>query len=270
VRSQQQRTARSDAQLFVVVDNSRSMLASRGPAGAPRYARALAFARRLHAAEPELPAGVGALTNRVLPYLFATSQEQAFQLALSESYGIERPPPQATVGTVVSALGALDDVATHDFFPPSAKKRILVVLTDAESLPFTLQPVLRDLRRAHVTPILVRFWRADERIYKPAGGIERYRPTGGNALAVLGSAGLRSYDERRFEDVRRAVAVAAGKGPSTRVDLERLDRPVGPYVALAALLPLLLLLAPLRPGRPRRGPGRAGAPWRLRAVTPAE
>jgi hypothetical protein len=255
LRSQQERVARSDAQIFLVIDNSRSMLASRGPNGVPRYARALAFARRLHAAQPEVPIGIGALTNRVLPYLMATSQEQAFQVVLSDAYGIERPPPEATIGAVISTLAALDDVAQHDFFPASAHKRVLVVLSDAETLPFNVRPVLRDLRRVHVTPILVRFWRPDERVYKPEGGIERYKPSVPDELARLQSVGLASYDETQFGEVRAAVQKAVGHGPTTRVALERLDQPIAPLVALAGLLPLLLLLAPLRGGRPQRRRG---------------
>jgi hypothetical protein len=59
IRSQHELSARSDAQLFVVLDNSRSMLASPGRNGPSRAHRALGFARRLHAALPDVPIALG-------------------------------------------------------------------------------------------------------------------------------------------------------------------------------------------------------------------
>jgi hypothetical protein len=245
VRSQQERAARTDAQLFVVIDNSRSMLASKGANGPSRAARALAFTRRLHATFPNLAIGVGSLTNRVLPYLFATSQEEALRLVLSKSYGIERPPPEVALGSEVSTFDALEDVAKQDYFPPSVRKRVLVVLSDAETLPFRSRAVLRDLHRARLTPIVVRFWRPDERVYQPGGTPERYLPSAPDELALLRAAGWTAFDERRFAQVRAAVVRAVGHGPVARVALERRDQPIAPYLALLALAPLLLLLAPL-------------------------
>ena len=60
---QRERLVRTDAQLLVVLDNSRSMLASAGPRGLPRYRRAATFARELRTALPELPAGVAPSTT---------------------------------------------------------------------------------------------------------------------------------------------------------------------------------------------------------------
>jgi hypothetical protein len=245
IRSQQERVARSDAQLLLVLDNSRSMLASKGPAGPSRAARALAFARRLHAALPDVPVGVGSLTNRVLPYLFATSQEHAFELALDKSYGIERPPPEITIGSEISTFDALDDVGQEDFFSTTVRKKVLVVLSDAETLPFRTKIVRADLRHAHVTAIVVRFWRPDERVYRPDRTPERYVPTAPDEVERLRAAGWTVYDESRFATVRDLVARTVGEGPSERVALDRIDRPVAAWVAFLALVPLGMLFAPL-------------------------
>src|SRR5260221_1204484 len=165
------------------------MGAAWGPNGPSGAARALVFTRRLHAALPDIPIGVGSLTNRVLPYLFATSQAEALRLVLSESYGIERPPPEVTLGAEISTFDALEDVAKQDFFAPSARKRGLVLLSDAETLPFRLRLVLRDLHRARITPIVVRFWSPDERVYSAGGTPERYLPSAPDELGRLPSVG---------------------------------------------------------------------------------
>jgi hypothetical protein len=245
VRSQQERVARSDAELFVVLDNSRSMLASRGVNGTTRAARARAFTVRLHEALPDVPIGLGSLTNRVLPYLFATTQPQAFEDVLNESYGIERPPPEVTLGAEISTFDALDDVSREDFFSHSARKRLLVVLSDAETLPFRAKTVISDLRLAHIALVVVRFWRPDERVYRLDGGAERYVPSAPNELERLRAAGWTAFDEGQFGAVHRLVAQKLGEGPTHRVALERVDRPVGAYVALLALVPLAILFAPL-------------------------
>ena len=174
-----------------------------------RTERALARAARARRSRggctprcPDVPIGVGSLTNRVLPYLFATSQEKAFQLALDKSYGIERPPPEVTMGSEISSFDALDDMAQEDFFSPAARKRAVVVLSDAETLPFRTRIVEEDLRHAHVKLIVVRFWRPDERVYGRDGLPERYVPTrAGRAPAPAG----RRLDRVRREPVRRGA-----------------------------------------------------------------
>jgi hypothetical protein len=272
IRSQHEQVARADAQLFVVLDNSRSMLASPGANGPSRALRALAFTRRLHAALPDVPIGLGSLTNRVLPYLFATTQEQAFQLTLEKSYGIERPPPEVTLGAEISTFDALDDIAQEDFFSPSARKRVVVVLSDAETLPFRARFVANNLRLAHIRLIVVRFWRPDERVYRRDGSPERYIPSAPDELQRLRAAGWTAYDESRFAAVRNLVAQTLGHGPVQRVALERVDRAIASWLALLALVPLGVLLAPLLalrlPGpAKRRSTGPAHTPVAVPATS---
>ena len=61
---------RTDAEAFVVLDVSRSMLARRNPGSPERIARAKAAARTLRAALPEVRFGIASLTDRTLPHLF--------------------------------------------------------------------------------------------------------------------------------------------------------------------------------------------------------
>jgi hypothetical protein len=270
VRSQKEHAARSDAELFVVIDNSRSMLASTGPNGASRAARAVAFTRRLHAALPDVAIGIGSLTNRVLPYVFATTQDDAIRLVLSKSYGIERPPPEVTIGAEISTFDALEDVAQQEYFPRSVRKRVLVVLSDAETLPFRSRIVLSDLHLAHIAPIVVRFWRPDERVYRPDGTLERYLPNAPDELTRLRAAGWVAFDEGSLAQVLDTVVRTVGHGPISHVALERLDQPIAPYLALLALAPLLVLLAPLGlVHRPRGRTSHTSAPAVSRFRAPA-
>jgi hypothetical protein len=272
IRQQHERRARTDAQLLVLLDTSRSMLAAARPNGQPRYRRAAAFARRLHAALPELAVGVGSLSNRVLPYLFPTVDDRAFQTVLDRSYGVQRPPPALDSDRWVTSFDKLSEVATHRFFARSVRKRLVVVLSDAETRPFDAVSVLRTLRRHQVAPIVVRFWRADERI---AG--DSYRATQPRELADLRASGWPAYPETDFEGVVAQARRTLGTGPVATVGYQRRDTSIAPIVALAALAPFLLVLAPagqlrLRPGPSRwssrrsgrRRPGRA-SPARRRA-----
>src|SRR2546423_621322 len=67
------RYARTDAEAFILVDTSRSMLATEGPGKRTRFERAREAARELRAAIPEVPVGLASMTDRVLPHVFPTT-----------------------------------------------------------------------------------------------------------------------------------------------------------------------------------------------------
>ena len=208
-----------------MLDNSRSMLASAGPRGLPRYRRAATFARELRTALPELPAGVAALNNRLLPYLFPTVDEQAYSSVVAHAYGIQKPPPAIDPDPVATTFSELDEVVTQTFFSPRSRKRVLVVLSDAETRPFEARGTLAALRRAHTTPIVVRFWHPHERIAH-----ETYRSTQANELRKLRAAGWPAYTEGRLDAGRgtrqgsgRLGAEGAGGLPAPR-DVDRAAR----------------------------------------------
>ena len=167
---------RTDAEAFVVFDVSRSMLAAAEPGSPTRLERAQALAEQLRAQLPEVPIGVLSLTDRVLPHLFPTIDENVFVSTVEKAIGIERPPPALYFSTRATSLGTLDAIPTRDFFSPSARKRLLVVLTDGES-----RPVDSDLRAAYskgppIEALFVHLWRADERIYETGVEEPGYRP----------------------------------------------------------------------------------------------
>ena len=242
---QRERSVRTDAEMFVVLDNSRSMLAS-SPGTPPRYRRAAVFALRLRGALPELQTGVAALNNRLLPYLFPTADEQAYDAVVRQAYGIQKPPPAIDTDPVTTAFDQLAQVTTQEFFSSRSTKRVLVVLSDAETRPFFARGTLAALRRARTTPVVVRFWRADERIAH-----ENYRPTQPDELSNLRAAGWPAYREGRLNAVVAQIRSTIGSGPQARVGYRHEETSIAPALALAALAPLLLVLAPA--GRlPRR------------------
>jgi len=258
---QRARLVRTDVQMLVVLDTSRSMLASLRPDALPRYRRAAAFAHRLHAALPELAAGVASLNNRLLPYLFPTVDEQAFTAVVGQSYGIQRPPPAVDPDPVATSFDELNQVTTQRFFSPGARKRLLLVLSDAETRPFDATRTLAALRRSRTTPIVVRFWHPDERIFRPGRAPENYRSTQPDELGKLRAAGWPAYSEDEPAAVVDRIKETIGSGPQAWVGFRRRETPIAPEIALAALAPLLLLVVPAglipRRRRARRTPVEA-------------
>ncbi|HSC51548.1 MAG TPA: hypothetical protein VLD16_14900 [Gaiellaceae bacterium] len=252
-RRHEQRVRR-DAQLLVALDSSRSMLAA-PPGGASRAARATAFARRLGDALPDVPAGVASLSNRLVPYLFPTPDRSAYGLVLAQAYGVQRPPPALDLERNVTSFDALRAAAASGaFFSRSARQRILVVLSDAETRPFAAAGVLTRLRRADVTPVVVRFWSSRERIVHPDGTTESYRPGQAGESRLLRRAGWSVYPERRAGAAVAEIRRKLGTGPlvSAGSVVERTS--IAPAVALAALAPLLLVLVPAGLLPARRAP----------------
>ena len=89
---------RRDADVFIVIDTSRSMLAATA-AGAPtRFERATAIAKRLRDATPTAAVGIASLTDRVLPHLFPTEDRAEFDVTLRDAIAVQRPPPAENIG----------------------------------------------------------------------------------------------------------------------------------------------------------------------------
>ncbi len=69
---------RDDAEAIVVIDTSRSMLARTSPRSEIRYARAADAALRFRSAFDDVPVGIASFTDRVLPHLFPSADEDVF------------------------------------------------------------------------------------------------------------------------------------------------------------------------------------------------
>jgi hypothetical protein len=236
---------RTDAQALFVIDVSRSMAAAAGPHAPTRLDRAGRLARRLRASIPEVEAGVATLTDRVLPDLLPVADVTSFDRTVDRSVKIEEPPPRSTA-IRATTYAALEDVPAGNYFVPTAKKRVLVVLTDGESQPFDESRVARALAGRRITLETIRIWKPGESIFDARGRIDAaYRPdpTGAFALAALArAAGGRSFEEGEPEAATSALREALGEGPTTRTAERRQeDIVLGPFVAALALGPLALL-----------------------------
>ena len=237
---------RQDAEVFFVLDTTRSMLASDGPESATRLTRAKAIAVKLRAAIPTVPAGIASVTDRTLPHLFPTSDEDVFGTTLDEAIGIERPPPARFFFTRATSLESLGTVVTNEFFAPTARHRVLVVLTDGETLAGTrarLEPLF--LRPPGVSTLFVHVWGGDERIYLRNAQEVGYRPdpTSREALDRIAEAiDGTVVSEHDLSQASSVLAALPGKGPTAVEGRRRRDVPLAPPLAAAALLPLGLLL----------------------------
>ncbi len=245
-RTNDQRRVRTDAQVYIAIDTSRSMLASTTAASPTRLDRAKTAAIEIRDRLAGYAAGVGTFTDRVLPNLLPSPNERSFASTVREAIGIEQPPP-ATAGVTVSTLAALVGVPSGGTFAPSARRRALVVLTDGESRPFDPGAVAAALARGRGTAlVLVHVWGDREAIYGADGRPEgAYRPDPASKVALAslaGAAGGAVFGEHGAGEVASAVRKALGSGPTVRVGFEPRTRALGRFVALAALFALGFVL----------------------------
>lgn len=156
---------RTDAQVFLVVDNSRSMLASSRPGAPNRFDRAREIGQRLADNLPEVPVGVASMTDGLLPHLFPTTDRQVLEATLGKTLDIESPGPSTFYSARATTFDALEAAPMLNYFPPAAKKRVLVVLTDGETRPSETDLANAFRREPRIETVFVRIWDADERIY---------------------------------------------------------------------------------------------------------
>ena len=239
--------ARTDAEAFVVIDITRSMLARRRPSEPTRIERARRIAKDVRGALAGIPVGVASLTDRVLPHVFPTTNQDVFVATVDRALGIEKPPPDRRTGrgraTALRALGAL---GTANFFRPGTRKRVAVVITDGESVPVRTAPLAAALKQGNITLLLVHVWGIDERIYRANGvPIREYvaDPDTPGFLTSLGNAiGARVYDEDDAGRVAAAARETIGSGPTGPSGRELQSLELAPYALLASFVPLLFLV----------------------------
>lgn len=236
---------RTDAEVFIVADVSRSMLASARSGSPTRLERARAQAEELRQRLRGVPVGILSLTDRVLPHLFPTADEAVFRSTLEKSIGIERPPPALFFSTRATQLNALAAVPERGFFSPSARRRLLVVYTDGESQQVDAELTRAFARMPRVQTLYVHVWKGTERIYETGVPERGYTPDPGSAATLRHAAGLtagRVFSEEEGTDTAEAARVVLGDGPRRERVLEGDRRALMPYVTILALLPLGFVL----------------------------
>jgi hypothetical protein len=236
---------RADAEMIAVMDITRSMLARSGPAGTTRLDRARSLAKEIRAGVPTVAVGVASLTDRVLPHLFPSLSQNSFAATVDRAIGIERPPPDRRTRTRATALNALSDVPRLNFFGNSSTRRVMLVLTDGESLGVDLGTLRARLYGGHTALVVVHVWGDDERVYTPGGSVEPYRPDPSSsaamaelATAVDGFAFTEEQPDAALDRIRRLL----GDGPIAARGEELTGTQLAPLAAGAALVPLLILL----------------------------
>ena len=258
---------RTNVEVLFVLDTSRSMAASASADSPTRLERAELAAARLRAAIPTVPSGIATFTDRVLPDLLPVTDVAAFDSVLTQAVAIESPPPVETLGVRVTNYLGLEDIGSGNYFDSGVARRVVVLLSDGESLPFDPRQVAGQLSRASGYRFLaIRLWAPDEGVYGANGRRDRgYHPdpAGKLLLAQLARAlGGRSYEEAGLGEAADYLHQVVGSGRTVPTPRRAASvRTLAPFVAGLAVLLLTLALAPapsdLRGRRARRRIPRA-------------
>jgi hypothetical protein len=232
---------RADAEVFFVLDTSRSMLAAEGPDEPTRFQRARAATLELRTRLAEVPAGLAQMTDWTLPHLFPTVGASSFRATLSRSIDVGSAGSSGS-DILSTDLNALDVFARQDLFSPEARKRLLVVLTDGESK--RVEPGLAVLDREGIRTLFVHVWGAEESIFLPSGAEPQYRPDPTSERTLAQAAALVDgavFDENDLSAAAARARRDLGDGP-TRPRKQRDLIALMPYVTLVAVVPLALVL----------------------------
>ncbi|HEV8688545.1 MAG TPA: hypothetical protein VGQ84_14780 [Gaiellaceae bacterium] len=237
---------RNDTEVWFVIDTSLSMVASATPTSATRLERATQTALRLRAEIPQAPAGIASLTDRLLPHVFPTPDQRVFAATIRSSIGIDQPPP-VTNGLIATTLASLTALKTQNYYSPAAKRRVAVILTDAESQPFPA-PVMGALfrRSPRIRLIFIRVGGPRERVYLRDGAIDpKYEPVHGAhriARAFATATEGKAFEENQFDAAARALRGAVSKGRTKVEGREKSRIALAPFAVALAFVPLGLML----------------------------
>jgi hypothetical protein len=246
VRTEHPRLTRRDAQAFVAIDISRSMLASPSFRAASRIERAKGIADRLRAGLADVPIGVVTFTDRTLPLLFPTTSAGAFTATVAKAVGIEHPPPRSQA-QVVTTFDALAPLPGSGYFNPAIPHRVLFVVTDAESESFDVDGARYSFSaKPRIAVVVVRVGSTRERVFGPDGVPEpAYAPPPASDRLLaqfLAATHGKAFGERDVAGAVQAARSALGTGPRERLGTVSGRKDLAPYFVLAAILPLGVVL----------------------------
>jgi hypothetical protein len=243
---------RADAEVYLFVDASASMLASASSHAPTRLQQAraasAAFAQGL---PPDLPLGAGALPQSPLPLTAPNGDRQLFLAAINHLTTPGSLPEHLYGGRTATDFSNLTTLTSTHFFLPKVKRRIVVVLSDAEGPSFDTTSTLSTLKHAHIRLVFVRFGSSSDRIWLHPPGQSPVLDTKfepdlsdlGQVRLLAGETGGGFYDQRGIGEAVDKVERLAGQGPDRPAEpLSLYADALGPYVLLAAL-PFLAWLA---------------------------
>jgi hypothetical protein len=236
---------RTDAEAFYIFDVSRSMLASSGPAGRTRFERAVSVAKTAQTQLADVRSGVATLTDRVLPNLFPTADEEVFTATVEEAIEVNSPPPRGyePVGTLYAAF---DTLAGTNFFSEGIPHRLAIVLTDGETSPYDTADLRAELAEGPRTDfVVIRFWHENERVWRGEEPERGYRPdpsSAQNARRLASATTGQTFDESQVPEAIAAARRLLGTGPLEDQGTAVRVTPLTRWFLLAAFVPLGWLL----------------------------
>jgi len=235
---------RTDAEIYLAFDVSRSMLATTTPGGPNRLDRAIGLGHRLNAGLPEFPTGVATITNRMMPLLFPIPDGRGVTAVLEHSVAIAQPAPARLTTPRATQLGAMTLVANRTYFGRAAARRALVLLSDLDTDGFGLDGTLAALRRSRIEPFLVRVAASGERIFDAQGRPEPYRSSSTLAVSQLRRAGWHAYEPGQLDRAVSDIRAHLGTGPAEPSGVVLSERALAPLLGLAALVLVAALTLP--------------------------
>ena len=164
---------------------------------------------------------------------------------VDRAIGIERPPPdrRANKATAFSALG---DIGRTAFFRRETARRVLVVVSDGETLPVDLEALRDRLTEGRISVVFVQVWRGDEAVFDENGDRDpAYRPdrTGGRTLRrVAGALEAPVLNEGDTGALAAAVRERVGTGTLVPQGRQVVSYQLAPHALAVAFLPLALIL----------------------------
>ena len=167
---------RDDAEVIVVLDTSRSMLAQTGPRSRDPLRAGNEAALRFRAAFEDVPVGIASFTDRVLPHLFPSSDEEVFVATLSRSLGIERPPPHGAFVSIATRLAALGVDRQPPLLPPDRPQAARLRDHRRRERPVLRRGSGRVPPTAGVETIFLHVWNGDERVFDGNQPEPQYSP----------------------------------------------------------------------------------------------
>jgi hypothetical protein len=237
---------RDDAEAIVVIDTSRSMLARTSPRSQIRFARATDAALRFRSAFDDVPVGIASFTDRVLPHLFPSPDDDVFVKTLTRSIGIDRPPPHGAFVSTATRLAALETIVSRRFFTPAVRHRLIFVITDGESVPIAGAKIAAAFRRPPgVDTVFLHVWDGDEHVFDGNQPEPQYSPdprSRGILDAAADTLGGRVFGEGDLDGAIAASRSVLGEGTTVVEGQKRNRVALAPYLAGAVFLPLALLL----------------------------
>jgi von Willebrand factor type A domain len=245
LRARADEPVRTDAAAFVVVDTSRSMLAATSPTSPTRLDRARRAAFEVRDRLEGIPVGIASMSDRVLPHLFPTPDRSAFAATLLRSLGGGRPAP-AGAGESGTNLTALAAIPTQNFFAPTVRRRVVVVITDAESAPIEATLLDRSYRAQPRTAlVLLRLGGPGETVWDARGRAEAaygWDPAAPFIARETAAATAGRLAANAGEAGELATQILGSEGPTEARPGQERRTALAPYAVLLAAVPLGLLL----------------------------